>query len=103
MSVKAREEDGLTMIMTVIGIPLISLLAAVAVTAVNGDTQLGGRDGARKQAYEAALAGLNEYAFHLHTDSSYWAECKAASNRDVPGTARATYSLELLAANGRPA
>lgn len=87
------------MIMTVIGITLVVLLAAVAVTAVNGDSHLTSRDSSRKQAYEAAIAGLNEYAFHLHEDSSYWSECKAASNRSVPGGG-ATYTLELVPAEG---
>jgi type II secretory pathway pseudopilin PulG len=116
MSVKARDESGFTMIMTVIGITLIALLAAVAVTAVTGSAQVTGRDIARKQAYEAALAGINEYAFHLHTNSGYWAECtkaaksgeesalnqkgSTANRRAVPGGSGATYALELLPATG---
>jgi hypothetical protein len=85
------------MIMTVIGITLVVLLAAVAVTAVNGDTHLNSRDSSRKAAYEAALAGINEYAFHLHSNGSYWAECKAGQ-RTVPGGG-AEYKLELLGVN----
>lgn len=104
------------MIMTVIGITLVVLLATVAVTAVNGSTQSAGRDLLRKQAYEAALAGLNEYAYHLHANSSYWTKCteavpsseKSALNqkgsttnrRPVPGGSGATYALELLPATG---
>jgi len=115
MSVKARTEDGFTMIMTVIGLSLIVLLAAVAVTAVNGDTHLSSRDLARKQAYEAALAGINEYAFHLHAEPNYWEKCadaappgmtalnqegSTANRRPVPGQPGAHYALELLPANG---
>ncbi len=116
MPVRARDESGFTMIMTVIGITLVALLAAVAVTAVNGSAQVTGRDIARKQAYEAALAGINEYAFHLHANSGYWAECtnaakqgetsalnqkgSTANRRSVPGQSGSTYALELLAATG---
>jgi type II secretory pathway pseudopilin PulG len=114
MPVKVEDERGFTMIMTVIGITLIALLAAVAVTAVNGSAQVTGRDLARKQAYEAALAGINEYAFHLHHDSGYWTECteatpsgeesalnqkgSTANRRPVPGGSGATYALELIPA-----
>ncbi|HEX4732721.1 MAG TPA: type II secretion system protein [Solirubrobacterales bacterium] len=116
MPVKAQDESGFTMIMTVIGISLVALLATVAVTAVNGSAQVTGRDIARKQAYEAALAGINEYAYHLHANSGYWAECtnavpkteasalnqegSTANRRPVPGETGATYALELLPATG---
>jgi hypothetical protein len=116
MPVKAENEEGFTMIMTVIGITLIALLAAVAVTAVNGSAQITGRDIARKQAYEAALAGINEYSFHLHANPSYWTECtkavpsgeasalnqvgSTANRRPVPGGSGATYALELIPATG---
>jgi type II secretory pathway pseudopilin PulG len=116
MPVKANDESGFTMIMTVIGITLIALLAAVAVTAVNGSAQVTGRDIARKQAYEAALAGINEYAFHLHANPSYWTECtgavpkgqesalnqvgSTANRRSVPGGSGAKYALELIPATG---
>jgi type II secretory pathway pseudopilin PulG len=116
MPVKANNESGFTMIMTVIGITLIALLAAVAVTAVNGSAQSTGRDLARKQAYEAALAGINEYSYHLHAKSDYWTECtepadssgasalnqqgSTANRRPVPGGSGALYALELIPANG---
>ncbi|HKZ12365.1 MAG TPA: type II secretion system protein [Solirubrobacterales bacterium] len=115
MPVKASDESGFTMIMTVIGITLVMLLAAVAVTAVTGSTQITGRDLARKQAYEAALAGINEYSYHLHVKSDYWTECtkavpsgetsalnqmgSTANRRPVPGGSGATYALELIPAN----
>ena len=51
------------------------MLAAVAVTAVNGDNGREPADLEHKQAYEAARAGVEEYAFHLKADSSYWEKC----------------------------
>lgn len=106
-------EEGFTMIMTVIGLALVALLAAVAVAAVQGDSHMTYRDFTRKQAYEAAKAGLDEYAFHLHKDNGYWAKCtevaspsavnqqgSTANRRTVPGTTNASYAVELLPATG---
>jgi hypothetical protein len=118
---KASNENGFTMIMTVIGITLVALVAAVAVTAVNGSSNstAGGLD--RQQAYEAAVAGLHEYSFHLHERSDFWRFCDQtvspgepnarnevlpvdervnANQREVPGMPGATYELELIPANG---
>jgi type II secretory pathway pseudopilin PulG len=116
MPVKAKDESGFTMIMTVIGITLVMLLAAVAVTAVNGSAQGTSQDIARKQAYEAALAGINEYAYHLHHYSAYWSECteagatgevsalnqmgSTANKRPMPGEPKAQYAIELIPATG---
>lgn len=101
------------MIMTVIGLSLVALLVAVAVTAVNGDVHQNARDLSRKQAYEAAKAGIDEYAYHLHTDNGYWAKCTAVTgsnavnqpgyttnSRQVPGTSGAKYAIELIPATG---
>jgi hypothetical protein len=116
MPVKVSDERGFTMIMTVIGVTAAMLLAAVAVTAVNGSAQATGRDLARKQAYEAALAGINEYAYHLHHYSAYWSECTSAvpagevsalnqigsteKKRPMPGEPNASYAIELIPATG---
>jgi type II secretory pathway pseudopilin PulG len=113
---RARDENGFTMIMTVIGVTLVALVAAVALVATNGDAQQTGRSANRQQAYEAALAGINEYAFHLHEHSNYWAEClnavksgepdalnemgSTANRRAVPGLNGGTYALELIPATG---
>jgi hypothetical protein len=101
------------MIMTVIGLSLAVLLVAVAVAAVNGDAHQSAGDLNRKQAYEAAKAGVDEYAYHLHSDNGYWAKCtkvgtptavnqmgSTANRRAVPGNTGATYSIELIPATG---
>jgi type II secretory pathway pseudopilin PulG len=112
--VKPRQgEEGFTMIMTVIGLSLIALLVAVSVAAVNGDVHQSARDLSRKQAYEAAKAGIDEYAYHLHTDNGYWAKCTAVTgsnavnqqgvttnSRPVPGNSGAKYAIELIPATG---
>lgn len=110
MRVNGNErEQGFTMIATVIGLSVMALLALVAVTAVNGDSQLTGRDLQQKQAYEAAKAGIDDYAYHLHANSSYWTSCanvaspsavnlmgSTSNRRDVPGNTGAEYAIELL-------
>jgi type II secretory pathway pseudopilin PulG len=102
-------EAGFTMIMTVLGLALVASLVAVAVTAVNGTVHTNARDLSRKQAFEAATAGINEYAYHLHSDSGYWTKCteatgpsalnqkgSTANRRPVPGETGAEYAIELI-------
>ena len=97
------------MIMTVIGLALMAALVLVAVSAVSGDTHLTTRDLQQKQAYEAAKAGIDDYAYHLHANNSYWTSCASMAepgavnlqgstkNRlAVPGTTGAEYAVELL-------
>jgi type II secretory pathway pseudopilin PulG len=107
------EEDGFTMVVTVIAMSVLALLVLVAVTAVNGDAHLTSRDLMRKQAYEAAKAGLDEYAFRLHRYTGYWSKCDKAEDssavnqmgstekrRSVPGLPSAKYAIELIPATG---
>ncbi len=75
MPLNARDERGFTMIAAVVGMSLVATLTLVAVTAVSGDISLTRGDLDRRQAYEAAKAGVNEYAFHLKTNNSYWTKC----------------------------
>ncbi len=103
------------MIMTTIGLSLIAVLVLVAVTAVRGDIGLTGHDYNQKRAYEAAKAGINEYAYNLHIDNGYWAKCadkaakphalnppgKTENKRPVPGGGGATYAIEVLPASGQ--
>jgi hypothetical protein len=103
------------MVMTILAMSLIMALAVVTVAAVNGDTHLTRNDLNRKQAYEAARAGVEDYAFHLTADNKYWEGCTevptpnavnqqgavaagTAKTRPVPGSTGATYAIELLPA-----
>lgn len=103
------------MIMTVLGLALVAALVAVAVTAVNGTVHSNARDFSRKQAYEAAKAGIDEYSFHLHDNTGYWAGCTDPESgvpnalnqightehrRPVPGGSGAEYAIELIPATG---
>jgi type II secretory pathway pseudopilin PulG len=109
---RGQGEEGFTMIVTVIAMSVLAMLVLVAVTAVNGDAHLTSRDLMRKQAYEAAKAGIDEYAFRLHTYTGYWSKCdqvegssavnqmgSTAKRRSVPGMPSAQYAIELIPAD----
>jgi Tfp pilus assembly protein PilX len=111
-----RDQRGFTMAPVVIAGTLITLMVASAVAAVNGDLNLTRNDLDQKQAYEAAKAGINDYAYHLNSDTNYWTQCtgvpapnavnqmgSTAKRRPVPGTTGSEYAIELLPATGKPA
>lgn len=102
------------MIATVISMSVIMLLAVVAVTAVSGDTHLTQRDLEQKQAYEAAKAGIDNYAYHLSSNTGYWALCtgvpspnavnqvgSTSKRLSVPGNTGAEFAIELIPATGQ--
>ncbi len=102
------------MIATIIGTTLITVLALAAVTAVRGDIPLSSRDLSSKKAYEAARAGVEDYASHLYADSLYWTKCTSVATpnavnpagsttkqRSVPGEADSSYAIELLPATSQ--
>jgi type II secretory pathway pseudopilin PulG len=114
MSVRhLKSESGFTMIAAIIGTSLIVMLALVAVAAVEGDVNVTQNDLARKQAFEAAKAGIDDYAFHLNANNVYWTHCtevpapsavnqigSTANRRSVPGGTGTTYAIELIPATG---
>jgi hypothetical protein len=88
---------------------------AVGAKAVQGDLNLTRNDLEHKQAYEAARAGVADYAYHLSNDINYWTRCtgapaphainqqgSTANRRPVPGTTGAEYAIELLPASTNP-
>lgn len=107
-------ESGFTMIATVIATSVAMMMAAVALAAVNSDSNLTQRDLQGKQAFEAAKAGIDDYAYHLSANTGYWAECtnvatpnavnqqgSTTKKRNVPGNTGAQYAIELLPATGQ--
>jgi Tfp pilus assembly protein PilX len=72
-------ERGFTMIVT-LGVLLVSsLLMVSAFTAANGDIHLTQSDMAAKKAYYAALAGVQDYEYHLTQDGNYLNYCTTPS------------------------
>lgn len=111
-----RDQRGFTMAPVVIAGTLITLMVASALAAVNGDLNLTRNDLDQKRAYEAAKAGINDYSYHLNSDTDYWTKCanvpspsavnlagSTTKRKDVPGTTGAEYAIELLPATGKPA
>lgn len=110
----ARLEDGFTMGIVLIAGFIVTVVATVALAAATGDLNGNRNDLDQKQAYDAAQAGINDYAFHLNTDNGYWAKCTSVPNpnavnqvgstsrrRFVPGSTTASYAIELIPATGK--
>ena len=93
-----REERGFVMIV-VLGVLFVGgLLAVAAFTAANGDINLSHRDTTEKQAYYAALAGVQEYEYQMQANPNYWETCKSPSG-EVPQEANEHYEIKLLVAS----
>ena len=108
---------------TVMGAMLVGgLLVTAAFAASDGGIKIAKSDQNAKQAYAAAEAGANVYAYHLNQDNGYWLDCtnvpapnateSSAVNqqwngsgadprtwRNVPG-ANSQYTIELLPTSG---
>jgi Flp pilus assembly pilin Flp len=117
-----REEAGLTMATVAIATAFISIVVAVGAKAVQGDLNLTRNDLQHKQAYEAARAGISDYAYHLSNDINYWAKCTgvpgphavnqqgSTTNRRpvtddpeaTPEPTGAEYAIEMLPATTNP-
>jgi Tfp pilus assembly protein PilX len=110
MPVNRRDsEAGFTLITTMIAMTLVIAFSLVAIAAVSGDINSSANDLDHRRAFEAAKAGINDYVYHLHKESNYWARCTAveepsavnaqgstANRRTVPGNTGGTYAIELL-------
>ncbi len=104
-AVRARlaSEGGFTL-MVALGVLLVtSLLLGAAFEAARGDIQLSHRNTVQKEAYYAALAGIQEYEYHLQSNPNYWETCAAPSNA-VPKQEELTehYEIKLLVASTAP-
>ena len=97
----AREESGITMIVVLIMTLITSLLLIAAYTAAIGDTHLSHADLTQKQAYYAALAGIQEYEYKLEANPDYWENCKGPSGA-VPGENSESFEVATLAASSDP-
>jgi hypothetical protein len=114
---RPRSEHGFAMI-AVLGMLLVgTLLAAAAFAAVGNDLPFARASQDRKQAYQAAEAGIDFYKFSLTRDNNFWANCVPTSGNGskvinqpwtgtgtrgwlpVPGTT-AYYSIELMPVAG---
>lgn len=72
---RGLQENGLTMVVMVLVMLVTSLLVAAAYTLAHNEQHLSTADTAAKQAYYAALAGVNDYAYHLNQEPNYLNFC----------------------------
>lgn len=79
-----RAEQGFTMIVTIGVMFVTSMLLVAAFTISNGDIAQSRNNTTQKQAYYAALAGLQQYEYQLQANPDFWQTCKK-----VEGTASA--------------
>jgi hypothetical protein len=94
-------EGGFTMIIAIMVMFVTSLLLVAAFTAANGDIHLSHTDVTQKQAYFAALAGVQEYEYKLEANPNYWQSCPTPEG-PVPGEAGESYKVTTLAASTDP-
>lgn len=118
-------EAGYSMVAVMLLLLVGSLFAIAAWSSAKGDIPQSQDDYNRKQAAEAAEAGLNWYLFHLNQDNQYWTYCtqppgappvgspnqlplmqpwdgtSARPFRAVPGSNTGQYVVELVPQNGK--
>lgn len=113
--------DGFTMLPVIMLLTAISGLALAGWSAAGGDVAGAQRDNDAKRAYSAAESGLAEYQQKLAGDNEYWLKCvpdpiagqpvvpvnqqwnpgdPERQWRVMPGDPQASYTIELLPANG---
>lgn len=94
-------QEGFTMIIA-IGVMLVtSLLLVAAFTVANGDVHNSHTDTAQKQAYYAALAGIQQYEYLLQANPNYWQTCGAPESK-VPEESEERYVVTPLLASTAP-
>ncbi len=89
------------MIIAILVLLVASLLMAAAFTAANGDVTPAHLDLTQKQAYYAALAGIQEYEYKLEANPDYWESCPTPSGT-VPGESSESFEVTTLAASSDP-
>lgn len=94
-------EDGFTMIIAIGVMFVTSLLLVAAFTATNNDIHLSRVDTTQKQAYYAALAGVQEYEYKLQANPNYWQTCEGPKNT-VPEESSERYEVKVLQASTSP-
>jgi hypothetical protein len=97
LRVLSRSQEGFSLIIT-LGVMLItSLLLVAAFTAAGSDVSLSHEDITQKQAYYAAVAGIQNYEYKLQVNPDFWETCESF-NAKVPGEGNSSYEVSLLPA-----
>ena len=78
-----------------------SLLLVAAFTVANGEVQNSHISRLQKQAYYAALAGVQQYEYLLQANPNYWQTCGGPESK-VPEEAGERYVVTPLVASSAP-
>jgi Tfp pilus assembly protein PilX len=96
---RARSQEGVTIVIAM-GVMLVtSLLLAGAFVATQDDIGLSHTDTMQKQAYYAALAGVQEFEYKMQVNPNYWQTCAKTTNT-LPQEKSASYTVKILPAAG---
>jgi len=88
-------ERGFTMIVTIGILFITGLLLVAAFTIAQGEVEASRNDVQDKQAYFAALSGVQEYEYQLQANPNYWQKCTGPSGT-VPGESKEKYEVSVM-------
>jgi type II secretory pathway pseudopilin PulG len=99
---RLRAQGGFTMIIT-LGVMLVtSLLLTAAFTIAQSDIHSSHHDTTQKQAYYAALAGIQQYEYKLQANPNYWQSCPEPA-AELPGEEKGeSYAVKQLVSSSSP-
>jgi hypothetical protein len=80
---------------------ITSLLLVAGYAATTGDIKLSHIATLQKQAYYAALAGVQEFEYQMQANPDYWEKCESPTSL-VPEESNAHYEVTILAASTAP-
>jgi len=98
---QAQAQEGFTMIIAIGVLMITSLLLIAAFTVANGEVTNSHVSLLQKQAYYAALAGVQEYEYLLQANPNYWQSCNAPESK-VPEESEERYVVTPLLASTAP-
>jgi len=85
-----------------IGVMFVTgLLLVAAFTVAQGEVTSTRLDATQKQAYYAALAGVQEYEYQLQANPDYWENCTGPAS-SVPEESSERYEVKVLKAESAP-
>lgn len=96
---RARTQDGFSLVVVLTVMLITSGLIVAGLTAADTDVHLSYSTTNHTQAYYAALAGVQEYAYKLQNNPDYWESCEAP-NGESEG---AHFEDTVLVAESAPA
>jgi Tfp pilus assembly protein PilX len=97
---RLRSQDGFTMIIAIGVMFVTSMLLVAAFTVAQNDISLSHADTSQKQAYYAALAGVQEYEYKLQANPDYWQSSCETAKTTVAEEANEQYEIKVLPAEG---